>query len=326
MKKVAVCGAGGFIGWHLCKRLRADGHYVIGYDRKYPEFAPQAEWPMNEMHIFDLTNDVDYLAAFRWQEYDEVYQLAAEMGGAGYIFTGEHDAEIMQNSARINLNTLEACRRAGVKKVFFMSSACVYNSMTSCAEHLAGDPDSSYGYEKLFAEQLYLAYARQYGMEVRIARAHNIFGPYGTWQGGREKAPAAFCRKIAEVDDGGTIECYGDGEQLRSFLYVDECVEGIVRLMESDFTGPVNLGSSEMVSINALAGMIADISGKTFSIRHIPGPLGVQARNSDNRLCYEKLGWKPSQDLRAGLEPTYRWIADQVERRNKRLAEIARQG
>lgn len=326
MKKVLVAGGAGFIGGHLCQRLRDEGCYVVCYDIKYPEFAAQKDWPANEYHIFNLCNDVDYYAAFRWQEFDEVYQLAALMGGAEYIFVGKNDGEIMQNSARINLNVLEACRKAGVKKIFFSSSACVYNSMTECREPLAGDPDSSYGYEKLFSEQLYLAYARQYDMQVRIGRIHNCYGPYGTWQGGREKAPAAFCRKIAEVEPGEAIECFGDGEQLRSFLYVGECVEGIVRLMESDFSGPVNLGSSEMVSINAMIGMLSDISGKPFAINHIPGPEGVRARNSDNTLIQQKLGWKPSGKLRDGLEVTYRWIEGQVAKRNKRLAELGKTG
>lgn len=342
MKKVAVCGGAGFIGWHLCKRLRADGHYVVAYDIKYPEFASQKEWPANEYHVFDLRNDRDYFAAFRWQEFDEVYQLAADMGGAEHVFSGKHDAEIVQNSARINLNILDVCHRAGVNKIFFASSACVYptlpewphttiygngstQSNAACREEDAGNPDSPYGAEKLFSEVAYASYAKQYGMEVRIGRFHNIFGPYGTWQGGREKSPAAFCRKIAETPNGGTIDCFGDGEQTRSFLYVDEAVEGVLRLMESNFQGPVNIGSSEMVSINDLIAMIArKIAQKVIYTKPIPGPLGVRGRNSDNTLIEQKLGWKPTGKLIDGLIPTYNWISGQVEKRNKRLAEAGK--
>lgn len=350
-KKIAVCGGAGFIGWHLCKRLRADGNFVVAIDRKYPEFAPQHEWPADEYHVFDLLNSVDYYSTIaRWQDFDEVYQLAAEMGGAGYIFTGEHDAEIMHNSARINLNVLEICRMAQVKKVFFASSACVYESLKpftslvtadadgkikpvewlgqSCKEQDAGNPDSAYGWEKMWAEKLYAAYAQQHGMQVRIGRFHNVFGPYGTWQGGREKAPAAFCRKIAEteIDNADGISCYGDGEQTRSFLFVDEAVEAVIRLMASDFQGPVNIGSSEMVTINTLISMLANISGKTFGVNHIDGPLGVRGRNSDNTLIEQKLGWKPTGKLYDGLKATYPWVAEQVKKRNKRLAEIAKTG
>jgi len=253
---------------------------------------------------------------------DEVYQLAADMGGAGYIFTGDHDAVVMHNSATINLNVLEYGHKAGVKKFFYSSSACIYPEYNQrdpnnpkCSEDSAypAAPDSEYGWEKLFSERLYLSYQRNYGVEVRVARFHNIFGPEGTWRGGREKAPAALCRKIAEANQGGEIEIWGDGEQTRSFLYVDECVEGVRRLMQSDFAGPVNIGSEEMVTINQLAEMIMRIAGKNLKIRHIPGPLGVRGRNSDNHLIRAKLGWAPGRPLQEGLERTYSWIADQVQ-------------
>jgi nucleoside-diphosphate-sugar epimerase len=243
------------------------------------------------------------------------------MGGAGYIFTGEHDAAIMHNSATINLNMLHAGRLAGVKRFFYSSSACIYPAYNqtdpdnpTCSEDSAypAAPDSEYGWEKLFSERLYLSFMRNYGMEVHIARFHNIFGPEGTWQGGKEKAPAAVCRKVAETVNRGDIEIWGDGEQTRSFLYIDECVEGVRRMMESDFAGPVNIGSDEMVSINGLAGTVMDIAGKQLSIRHIPGPLGVRGRNSDNRLILERLQWRPGYTLRAGLEKTYEWIHGQV--------------
>lgn len=252
-----------------------------------------------------------------------VYQLAADMGGAGYIFTGEHDAAVMHNSATINLNVLEAGRQAGVKRFFYSSSACIYperNQMDAgapdCSEGSAypAAPDSEYGWEKLFSERLYLAYQRNYGVEVRIARFHNIFGPEGTWTGGREKAPAAMCRKVAETEDGGEMEIWGDGEQTRSFLYIDECLEGVERLMESGFVGPVNVGSEEMVTINELAEMAMAIAGKRVRVRHVAGPLGVRGRNSDNRLIRETLGWAPTRPLREGMERTYAWVAEQVRR------------
>lgn len=326
MKKVIVTGGAGFIGGHLCKRLRDDGAYVVVYDRKMPEFGFA---PANEYFIFDLRNAPDFYGSFRWQDADELYQLAAEMGGAEYIFSGENDADIMRSSALINLNVLEACRQAEIKKIFFASSACVYGDQTemdgehyagfsaACSEYMAGNPDSPYGMEKLFAEQLYLSYAKNHDMQVRIGRLHNIFGHYGTWKGGREKAPAAFCRKIAEVEhEENSIDCFGDGDQTRSFLHVSECVEGIVRLVASDFAGPVNIGSSEMVSINSLITMLAEISGKSFSVNHIPGPLGVRGRNSNNDLIEQQLGWKPSMSLRDGLEMTFPWIKEQVDKQH----------
>jgi len=255
------------------------------------------------------------------RRFDEVYQFAADMGGAGFVFTGENDADIMHNSGMINLNVLEACYKRNVKRIFYSSSACIYPQFNqldpdnpNCAEDSAypAAPDSDYGWEKLFSERLYLSYARNKGMEVRIARYHNIFGPEGEWTGGREKSPAALCRKVALAENGGEIEIWGDGVQTRSFLYVDECVEGTLRLTRSDWAGPVNIGSAEMVSINQLADMVMDIAGKRLTKRHIPGPLGVRGRNSDNRLIAERLGWAPSQPLRAGLERTYAWIAQQA--------------
>jgi nucleoside-diphosphate-sugar epimerase len=324
MKRILVNGAGGFIGGHLVKRLKAEGYWVRAVDRKRHEFAAS---PADEFIVGDL-RDQD-LARAAVQGIDEVYQLAADMGGAGFVFTGEHDAQIMHNSATINLNTLEFGRQTGVKKFFYSSSACAYPEYNQldpdnpkCSEDSAypAAPDSEYGWEKLFSERLYLAYMRNYGIEVRIARFHNIFGIEGTWNGGREKAPAALCRKVAEARAGSEIEIWGDGNQTRSFLYVDECIEGVRRLMDSEFTGPVNIGSEEMVTINQLAAMVMEVAGKKPAIRHIPGPLGVRGRNSDNRLIFEKLAWKPSRPLREGIEKTYCWIEQQVEA--SRLAEV----
>jgi nucleoside-diphosphate-sugar epimerase len=318
-RKILVAGAGGFIGGHLVRRLRSEGYWVRGVDLKRHDFA---ESPANEFVVGDLRdpNVVREVTA----GIDEVYQLAADMGGAGYIFTGEHDAAVMQNSATINLNMLEFGTRAGVKKFFYSSSACIYPERNqldpdnpTCSEDSAypAAPDSEYGWEKLFSERLYLAYQRNYGVEVRIARFHNIFGPEGTWEGGKEKSPAALCRKVAEAEDRGAIEIWGDGKQTRSFLYIDECVEGVRRLMDSDFTGPVNIGSEEMVTINRLAEIIMEAARKQVRIRHIPGPLGVRGRNSDNRLIRERIGWEPSKPLRDGIESTYNWIAAQVRQR-----------
>jgi len=319
MKSALVCGAGGFIGSHLIKRLRREGFWVRGVDLKYPEFAPTEA---DDFFIGDLRDPLICRTVVD-HSFDEVYQLAADMGGAGFVFTGDNDADIMHNSALINLNMAEACYKRNVKKLFYSSSACIYpehNQMDpdnpKCAEDSAypANPDSEYGWEKLFSERLYLAFHRNYNMDIRIARFHNIFGPEGTWQGGREKAPAAFCRKIAIAKDGGEMEMWGDGKQTRSFLYIDECLEGVRRLMDSDFIGPVNIGSEEMVRINKLAEMVMEISGKKLTIKHIPGPLGVRGRNSDNRLIGEKLGWKPSEPLRKGLKKTYQWIEEQVKK------------
>jgi GDP-D-mannose 3', 5'-epimerase len=317
LKNVLVCGAGGFIGGHLVKRLKSEGFWVRAVDIKDHEYATP---PADEFIRGDLR---DPEVARRVVEgIDDMYQLAADMGGAGYIFTGEHDAAVMHNSASINLNMLEFGTRAGVKRFFYSSSACIYPAHNQtdpdnpkCSEDSAypAAPDSEYGWEKLFSERLYMSYMRNYGVAVRVARFHNIFGPLGTWQGGREKAPAAMCRKIAETPGGGEIEIWGDGKQTRSFLYVDECVEAVRRLMESEFTGPVNIGSEEMVTINRLAEMIMEIADKKLSIRHIPGPLGVRGRNSDNHMIRERLGWAPSRPLHEGLEKTYSWIAQQVE-------------
>ena len=320
MKKVFVCGAGGFIGGHLVIRLKKEGYWVRGIDIKHHEYV---ESPADEFIKGDL-RDPRFIQEILDQPFDEVYQLAADMGGAGFIFSGENDADIMHNSAMINLNIVEASVKADVKKIFYSSSACMYperNQMDpdnpNCREDSAypAEPDSEYGWEKLFSERFYLAANRNYGIKVRIARFHNIFGPEGSWIDGREKAPAAMCRKVAETMDEGEIEMWGDGEQTRSFLYIDECLEGVKKLMESDFMGPINIGSDEMVSINHLAEMAMDIAGKKQIIKHIPGPLGVRGRNSDNRLIKEKLDWAPSQSLYDGLKKTYAWISKQVEKR-----------
>ena len=319
MKTTLVCGAGGFIGSHLVKRLKNEGYWVRGVDLKYPEFN---KTEADDFVVGDLRDQLLVKRVID-QGFDEVYQLAADMGGAGFVFTGENDADIMHNSGLINMNVLDESYKRNVKKIFYSSSACIYpehNQMDPdnpmCAEDSAypANPDSEYGWEKLFSEHLYLAYAKNKGMNVRVARFHNIFGPEGSWRDGREKAPAAFCRKVAETPDGGTIEMWGDGKQTRSFLYVDECLKGVRKLMDSEFQGPVNIGSEEMVSINQLAEMAMGIAGKRLNINHIPGPLGVRGRNSDNRLIKEKLAWQPNAPLQKGLEITYRWIDDQVKK------------
>ncbi len=319
MKSALVCGAGGFIGSHLVKRLKREGYWVRGVDLKYPKFS---ETVADDFVIGDLRDSLVCRGVVE-RRFDEVYQLAADMGGAGFIFTGENDADIMHDSALININMLEACARRNVKRVFYSSSACIYPEYNQldpenpkCSEDSVypAAPDSEYGWEKLFSERLYLAFHRNHGMEVRIARYHNVFGPEGAWNDGREKSPAALCRKVAMAEDGGTIEVWGDGMQTRSFLYVDECLEGTQRLTRSNWTGPVNIGSEEMVTINRLAEVIMRISGKKLSIRHVPGPLGVRGRNSDNRLIAEKLDWKPSASLRDGLSVTYSWILGEVRK------------
>ncbi len=320
-KRALVCGAGGFIGGHLVKRLKDEGYWVRGVDLKYHEFCESRADDFIKADLRDPKVCEDVIKGI-----DEVYQLAADMGGAGYIFTGEHDAVVMHNSATINLNMLEAGRLEGIKKIFYSSSACIYpeyNQMDpdnpKCSEDSAypAAPDSEYGWEKLFSERLYLSYMRNYKMEIHIARFHNIFGPEGTWDGGREKAPAAMGRKVAETPDGGEIEMWGDGKQTRSFLYIDECLEAMQRFMNSDFEGPVNIGSEEMVSINKLAEMVMEIAGKKLSINHIPGPLGVRGRNSDNKLIAKRLGWKPFKPLEEGLRKTYPWIEEQAKKRRK---------
>ena len=318
-EKIAlVNGAGGFIGSHLVKKLKKEGFWVRAVDLKNPEFS---KTEADDFIIGDLRDPL-LCKNILDRQFDEVYQLAADMGGAGYIFTGEHDADVMHNSATINLNMLHFGSKAGIKKIFYSSSACIYpeyNQLDAdnpkCSEESAypAAPDSEYGWEKLFSERLYFAYQRNYNMNVRVARFHNIFGPEGTWTGGKEKAPAAMCRKIASAKDGGEIEIWGDGKQTRSFLYIDECLAGIRRLMDSTtFFGPVNIGSEEMVSINHLAEMVMGIAGKKIRLKHIDGPLGVRGRNSDNRLIREKLDWAPSEPLKNGLTKTYSWIEEQV--------------
>jgi GDP-D-mannose 3', 5'-epimerase len=316
-KTALVLGAGGFIGGHIVHQLKREGFWVRGVDLKFPEFR---DVEADDFLIGDLRDPVICREVID-RKFDEIYQLAADMGGAGYIFTGEHDADVMHNSASINLNVLEACRRRNIPLIFYSSSACIYPEYNQtdpnnplCTEDSAypAAPDSEYGWEKLFSERLYLAYQRNYGIQTRVARYHNIFGPQGTWTGGREKAPAAICRKVAQAKNGGKIEIWGDGNQTRSFLFVDECTEATLRLTRSFFPGPINIGSEEMVTINHLVDLVSDIAGKKLEKIHIPGPTGVRGRNSDNRLIQTKLGWQPSRPLREGLEKTYTWIESQV--------------
>jgi nucleoside-diphosphate-sugar epimerase len=318
-QKVAiVLGAGGFIGGHLVTRLKNEGYWVRGVDIKSNEYQNNAD----EFVLGDL-RDPNVVANAIPQYADEVYQLAADMGGAGYIFTGDNDANVMHNSALINLNVAKECVTKNVKVVFYSSSACIYPAYNQenpdspeCSEASAypAAPDSEYGWEKLFSERLYLSFHRNYKLNVRIARFHNIFGPMGTYQGGKEKAPAALCRKVIEAVDGTDIQVWGTGQQTRSFLYIDECIEGIRRIVNSDFTGPVNLGSEEMISINDYVKMIVNISGKTIGISNIKGPVGVNGRNSDNKLIRQHLNWAPSQPLKIGTEKTYKWIEQQLKK------------
>jgi nucleoside-diphosphate-sugar epimerase len=340
-KTALVCGAGGFIGSYMVRRLREEGYWVRGVDLKYPEFSSSVA---NEFIQGDLTDQIfvekvvqfkgyagnyyHFVASKYIETFDEIYQFAADMGGAGYIFTGDHDADVMHNSALINLNILDSVRKLNdftgenKTKIFYSSSACMYpeyaqmdvdNPGLKESDAYPAGPDSEYGWEKLFSERLYLSYNRNYGIPVRIARYHNIFGPEGTWTGGKEKSPAAICRKVSELPPGGgTIDIWGDGEQTRSFLYIDECIEATRRLMDSDFEGPVNIGSEEMVTINTLADTAAKVSGKEITKNHIDGPLGVRGRNSNNNLIREKLGWDYTMTLEDGILRTYDWINAQV--------------
>jgi nucleoside-diphosphate-sugar epimerase len=341
-KTALVLGAGGFIGSHMVKRLRSEGYWVRGVDLKFPEFSVSEA---NEFILGDLRdlnfverviqfkgylgNFYHFVASQYLQSFDEIYQFAADMGGAGFVFTGENDADIMHNSSQINLNVLESVRKfndfkdTNKTKIFYSGSACMYPEHNQldpdnpdCREESAypAAPDSEYGWEKLFSERLFFAYHRNYGIPVRVARYHNIFGPEGTWEGGREKAPAAICRKVAYLlEQGGVIDVWGDGKQTRSFLYIDECIEATRRMMESDFIGPVNIGSEEMVTINQLVETAAKVAGKEVKKNHIDGPLGVRGRNSNNDLIREKLGWDYSQTLEEGIRKTYTWISEQIK-------------
>ncbi len=327
-KTALVCGAGGFIGSHLVRRLKKEGYWVRGVDIKYPEFSESDADDFLKLDLRSEDNCKRSLELSEGKKFDEVYQLAADMGGAGYIFSGEHDFEVMHNSAMINLNFANLSNR--YKKLFYSSSACIYpeeiqleTSNPGLKENMAypANPDSEYGWEKLFSERLYLSMMRNKRVPVRIARFHNIFGPEGTWEGGKEKAPAAMCRKVSECSEGGEIEIWGDGEQTRSFLYIDDCLEGVRRLMDSEFTGPVNIGSEEMVTINKLAQIATDISGKKIDFKHIEGPLGVRGRNSENSLIKEKLGWSPNFKLMDGMGRTYNWISEQVRKKKENKIE-----
>jgi GDP-D-mannose 3',5'-epimerase len=319
-KTALVWGAGGFIGSHLVSRLKREGFWVRGVDLKKPEFS---ETEADEFIVGDLRDPLVCEKVLD-RPFDEVYQLAADMGGAGYIFTGEHDADVMHNSAQINLNMAHYGNKAKIKKVFYSSSACIYprrnqqdpnNPMCEESSAYPADPDSEYGWEKLFSERLYFSMQRNYGMDVRVARFHNIFGEETAWTGGRDKAPAAICRKVAEAPDGGTVDIWGDGNQTRSFLYVDECLEGVLRFMrDTDFQGPLNIGSEEMVTINQLTEMVIGFSGKKLSIKHVPGPLGVKGRNSHNELIRSKLNWEPAMKLKDGMAKMYKWVDTQVQK------------
>jgi GDP-D-mannose 3',5'-epimerase len=335
MKTALVLGAGGFIGSHMVKRLKSEGYFVRGVDLKHPDFSKSEA---DQFMIYDLRKNDNVGALMRLDEdfefsflprpfvkqggFDEVYQLSADMGGAGYIFTGEHDADVMQNSAVINLNVCSWSRFITTGKIFYSSSACMYpqgyqdggSPYPQLSEDMAypANPDSEYGWEKLFSERLYLAYKRNYGLNVRIARFHNIYGPEGTYKGGKEKAPAAMCRKVIERD-GNHIDVWGSGKQTRSFLYIDDCIDAVRLLMESDFQEPINIGSEEMVSINELAAMAISHSGKDIEIRNIDGPIGVMGRNSDNTLIRKVLNWEPKYSLNEGLDKTFYWIKSQYE-------------
>ncbi len=324
MKKALVCGAGGFIGHHLVTRLKNDGYFVRGVDLKKPQFEKTHadEFIEGDLRKLDVCQNVIHSGN---NQLDEIYQLAADMGGAGYIFTGDHDANVMHNSSMINLNIIDEATKAKVSKIFYSSSACIYPEYNqldpdnpNCTESSAypAAPDSEYGWEKLFSERLYLSYQRNHGIDVKIARFHNIFGPLGTWQGGREKAPAAICRKVAEASDTGTIDIWGDGKQTRSFLYIDECLNGVRELMKSSKTGPFNIGSDEMVTINQLVEIAAKAANKTININHIDGPLGVRGRNSENSYIQQEIGWAPNYPLAKGIAHTYAWIESQLKKTN----------
>lgn len=316
-KKALVCGAGGFIGQHLVKRLRAEGYHVIGADLQHPAFG---KTEADEFYTGDL-RDLKFCELLFRQQYDEIYQLAADMGGAGYIFTGEHDAVVMYNSAQINLNILQQCTIHRPGKIFYSSSACIYpvynqqdpaNPMCTESSAYPAQPDSEYGWEKLFSERMYMAFGRNEGLNVRIARFHNIYGPEGIWNGGKEKAPSALCRKVAMAKPGEAIDVWGDGKQTRSFLYIDDCIKAVRLFMASDFQGPINIGSEEMISINDLARLIIKLSGKQVSVNNVAGPTGVRGRNSDNTLATMVLGWQPTVSLEQGLAKTYKWIEQQI--------------
>jgi len=319
MKKVVVLGAGGFIGGHLVTKLKSLNYWVRGVDIKYHEFK---KTDADEFIIADLRDPIKVDVVID-DTIEEVYQLAADMGGSTYINTGEHDSDVMHNSCLINLNVLKTCSHKNVKKIFYSSSACVYPEYNQldpnnpkCAENTTypAEPDSEYGWEKLFSERLYFVFNKDFPkLDIRVARFHNIYGPYGTYEGGKEKAPAAFCRKVALSNDGGEVEVFGDGLQTRSFLLVDECIEGIMKLMESEFKGPVNIGSEEMINMNDFMKMIIKISGKQLTIKNTPfHGVGVRGRNSDNKLIKEKLNWEPNFLLEEGIKKTYIWIQDQI--------------
>lgn len=317
MKRAVVLGAGGFIGAYLVKRLKSEGYWVRGVDLKHPTFSDSVA---DEFIIADLRR-LEHVENALQDTIDEVYQFAADMGGAGYVFTGAHDADVMHNSALINLHVAKACIDFKVAKVFYSSSACMYPEYNQtdpnnpqCAESSAypAQPDSEYGWEKLFSERLYMSFQRNYGLNCKIARFHNIYGPEGAWKDGREKAPAAICRKVIAAKEHESIEIWGDGLQTRSFLYIDDCIDAIRKFMDSPESGPLNIGSEEMISINDFAKMIIAISGKRIGIKNIDGPTGVRGRCSDNRLIEEKLAWKPQYNLQEGIAKTYDWISEQM--------------
>lgn len=318
MKRAVVCGAGGFIAGHLVKRLKQDGYWVRGVDIKEPEFAPTAADEFSLLDLREIAQCREALAPVDGHPIDEIYQLAAEMGGMGFISSAE--CEIMRHSALINVNMPQAAADAGVPRYFLSSSVCIYRDMALGEAEMSEDdaypahPDNEYGWEKLFAERVAYAYGRRFGTAVRVARFQNCYGPDGTWTGGREKAPAAICRKVAEAEDGGSIDVWGDGTAVRSYTYVDDLVDGVVRLMRSDLAVPANIGSPEYVSVRELVDTVIAHSGKDITVRHVPGPVGVQSRNFSNARIYA-LGWQPKTSLRDGVGVTYRWIEQQVRDR-----------